>query len=806
MAAPLRLFLKISAGFVVLLISTILILTLIGVKVDLSYLRSSVEVTASLALGRDVSINGPVELEFSHWPALEMSDVRIANTEGAERPDFLKADFVRMKLGILPLLFGELQIADITAQGVTLDLVSDVNGNPNWVFDASEKKSPEKISTTDTKQAGLVVFTGLDQLHLEKISVNYLDEVLNRSTSTILNSLHGTAARGESISLELAGNIQDQNYDLVFKGDSLANLADKQKPWKFTINGEVADKKVSGEGGRVMRDHQAEIDVAIGTSNIDVGAILDALGLVENMQATLGDVAIKLTVSGNSLNEVLRRSSIAFKIEDGSWLVGLPNSEGRIEINKLSGDIEVEKGNNITMKLKGLVGKEPVKLLVTGAPLVEYVTRQDEIPLAIAFEVAKSKLSFATRVKLPISSRDVTVTLNVSSERIDYLNNLLQLDLPAIGPVSFDAKLNVNEKSADLSKLQVRVGDSQLEGKLKLDTSQNKPVLSVTLKSKLVQLDDFKAITDQAEADATDKTEEEKPKEELPSVKRKPLLSYEVLSAFDANIKIEALEVLSGKDKLGSGLVKVNLKDSRLSVDPVIINIPGGKIQASMNLTPTPKDVSFDMKLDISEFDIGVLARRAKPGTDMGGKLTMDVSLQSQAPEPATILKYANGHLDFVLVPENFSAGILDLWAVNILTAVMDKTTEKDQSRINCVVMRFGLRDGLMKEKAIYLDSTKMLVEGKSDINFKNRELDIQFSPGAKKPEFFSLAVPIRVTGKFDDFELKIGALPMAGKVISFITSPLHVPVRRIFTEDAPADGVSACKAAWNKTAITTAD
>ncbi len=40
----------------------------------------------------------------------------------------------------------------------------------------------------------------------------------------------------------------------------------------------------------------------------------------------------------------------------------------------------------------------------------------------------------------------------------------------------------------------------------------------------------------------------------------------------------------------------------------------------------------------------------------------------------------------------------------------------------------------------------------------------------------------------------------MAGQVVSFVTSPFHVPVRRIFTKEAPADGVEACKAAWTKT------
>ena len=37
--------------------------------------------------------------------------------------------------------------------------------------------------------------------------------------------------------------------------------------------------------------------------------------------------------------------------------------------------------------------------------------------------------------------------------------------------------------------------------------------------------------------------------------------------------------------------------------------------------------------------------------------------------------------------------------------------------------------------------------------------------------------------------------------MISFITSPLHVPVRRVFREKVPADGREACELAWDQTA-----
>lgn len=131
----------------------------------------------------------------------------------------------------------------------------------------------------------------------------------------------------------------------------------------------------------------------------------------------------------------------------------------------------------------------------------------------------------------------------------------------------------------------------------------------------------------------------------------------------------------------------------------------------------------------------------------------------------------------------------------------MDKSTEKDESEINCLVVRFGMEDGLMQEKAIYLDTSNMRIAGKSEINFKARELEIKLAPKAKNPEFFSMAIPIQVKGSFDDFDLKIGLLRMGSQVVSFVTSPFHVPVRRVLTEEAPADGNEACKAAWTKSA-----
>ncbi|MEA3275638.1 MAG: hypothetical protein U9Q81_10200 [Pseudomonadota bacterium] len=37
----------------------------------------------------------------------------------------------------------------------------------------------------------------------------------------------------------------------------------------------------------------------------------------------------------------------------------------------------------------------------------------------------------------------------------------------------------------------------------------------------------------------------------------------------------------------------------------------------------------------------------------------------------------------------------------------------------------------------------------------------------------------------------------LTGKAVSFVTSPLHVPLRRIFVKGEPADGKEACAEVW---------
>ncbi len=276
------------------------------------------------------------------------------------------------------------------------------------------------------------------------------------------------------------------------------------------------------------------------------------------------------------------------------------------------------------------------------------------------------------------------------------------------------------------------------------------------------------------------------------------LLSSESLAKLNATLSIEMAKVLSGQDTLGKGILHSSLQDGLFSIAPLQLDLADGTAKLEFSFYPTAREAEIHLGTSIEHLDIGILARRAKPESTMGGILNLDILLDSTAPSLSALMANGKGHFDLAFVPVNFDAGIIDLWAVNLLSALASEVDGEPKSIINCLVASFIMEDGLMQERTIFMDTTHMSIEGEARIDFKTEEIKLKVKPKAKRPEFFSLATPVKVKGTFEDFRIGINKIRLTTTVASFITSPVHVPLRRLFVGERPEDGAEACRAAWD--------
>lgn len=116
------------------MIAVPLIVALLGISISAAPWRGSIAQAASQALGRTVSLEGPLELIPTLRPTLTVGGIRVMNPSGFSAPEFASLGAARLRLELVPLLSGHIQVVEVTAEDVKLRLEKSVEGHVNWQF------------------------------------------------------------------------------------------------------------------------------------------------------------------------------------------------------------------------------------------------------------------------------------------------------------------------------------------------------------------------------------------------------------------------------------------------------------------------------------------------------------------------------------------------------------------------------------------------------------------------------------------------------------------------------------------------
>ena len=264
-----------------LLLVVVAAVVLVSVFFDEEQIKARVSAEVAAATGRELAIDGDLDITILPTPGVRASGVRFANLEGATAPDMVTLKEVEVRLALAPLLGGEIQVSSVRLVEPVIELEVRADGRANWIFGPAvpveEKHRDEETGAAAADGAGGAI--RVDRLEIENGTLTYRD------------AAKGTVERIERLNARLSADSLRGPFSA--KGEMIARAV----PVAFDVS-----------VGRLGGDHGIPVRLSIELLNAEAGLTFAGTASEASKEATLTG---KLRAQGPSLGALVAALSAA---------------------------------------------------------------------------------------------------------------------------------------------------------------------------------------------------------------------------------------------------------------------------------------------------------------------------------------------------------------------------------------------------------------------------------------------------------------------------------------------------------------
>ena len=257
-------------GFAVLLLLVAIVAVLVfGVSIDASRWRDAVAAQASVALGRPVALDGPLELELGPQTALHLGGIRILNPPGFATPELATLGEARARIDLFAALRGQLRVHSFEAADGHARLERTADGQVNWAPATSTPAASQR-------SAPAWVAVEIERASIRNFAFEYHDIRADVHHSIHLDELSGVAKWSEPLKLTLRGRVAGSlPYSLDVEGGSAQLLQEARQAWPFALDLAFLGARLHASGTLEAGHAAARFDFAAGAEDLgQVGGFL----------------------------------------------------------------------------------------------------------------------------------------------------------------------------------------------------------------------------------------------------------------------------------------------------------------------------------------------------------------------------------------------------------------------------------------------------------------------------------------------------------------------------------------------------
>lgn len=171
MKRPLKVILWVLGSIVLLVIGAAVIIAL---TFDANKYKTEIAAAVGKATGRQLTIEGDIDLSFFPWLGAELGAMQLSNAPGFGDEPFARIRAAAIKVKLLPLLRKEVEADVVTLDGLQVQLLRNADGRNNWQDLAGAKKESEAARESTDPTPALAGFA-LGGVNLRDASIVWDD-------------------------------------------------------------------------------------------------------------------------------------------------------------------------------------------------------------------------------------------------------------------------------------------------------------------------------------------------------------------------------------------------------------------------------------------------------------------------------------------------------------------------------------------------------------------------------------------------------------------------------------------------------
>lgn len=146
---------KLLYGLIGLVVVAVVAALIVPGFIDWNSRKAEIAAQVKQATGRDLRINGDLDLSVLPSPSLSADDVRLANIAGATAPEMIRLKSLRVRIRFMPLLSGRIEVESVDLIEPVIELEKLADGRASWEFGEAEPAGgkPSQTTSPDDKES-----------------------------------------------------------------------------------------------------------------------------------------------------------------------------------------------------------------------------------------------------------------------------------------------------------------------------------------------------------------------------------------------------------------------------------------------------------------------------------------------------------------------------------------------------------------------------------------------------------------------------------------------------------------------------